>query len=149
MARLVGTAAHLGQKRLPFVPRLAVIVPVGAGVLEAMVEEADIVVLALERPDLTLDEGVEFAEIRRDLRGNVEIHAPFLRANALIDGLSPALLGATPVDAEAAANALCRPADCCAARRPTSVSVVRRPVARDVAQRGLAVATDGLDRFNV
>src|SRR5260370_25201957 len=148
MARLVGTAAHLGQKRLPFVTRLAVIVPVGAGVLAAMVEEADIVVLALERPDLTLDEGVEFAEMRRDLRGNVEIHGPFLRANALIDGLSPAILGATPVDAEAAVNALCRPADCCAARRPTSVSVVLWQVVRDVEPRCLAADKDVTHRFH-
>ena len=79
MAGLVGAAAHLGQKRLPFVARLAVIVPVGAGMLAAMVEEADIVVLALERPDLALDEGVELAQIGRDIGGNVEIHGPFLR----------------------------------------------------------------------
>src|SRR5713226_2693697 len=79
MSGLVGTAAHLGQKRLPFMPRLAVIVPVGAGVLAAMVEEADIVVLALERPDLALDERVELSQIRRDVGGNVEIHGPFLR----------------------------------------------------------------------
>ena len=64
---------------LPFVPRLAVIVPVGAGMLAAMVEEADIVVLPLERPDLALDEGVELNQIRRDIGGNVEIHGPFLR----------------------------------------------------------------------
>ena len=79
MARFVGAAAHLGQKRLPFMPRLAVIVPVGAGMLAAMVEEADIVVLALERPDLALDESVELNQIRRDVGGNVEIHGPFLR----------------------------------------------------------------------
>ena len=79
MARLVGAAAHLGQKRLPFMARLAVIVPVGAGMLAAMVEEADIVVLALERPDLALDESVELDQIRRDVGGNIEIHGPFLR----------------------------------------------------------------------
>ena len=47
--------------------------------MPAMVEEADIVVLALERPDLALDEGVELNQVRRDVGGNVEIHGPFLR----------------------------------------------------------------------
>ena len=74
MPRLVGAAAHLGQQGFPFVARLAVIVPVGTGVLAAMVEEADIVVLALQRPDLAFDEFVELPQIGRDLRGNVEIH---------------------------------------------------------------------------
>src|SRR5258708_11000996 len=78
MARLVGATPHLGQKRLPFMPRLAVIVPVGAGMLAAMVEEADIVVLALERPDLALDEFVKLAQVGCDLRGNLEVHGRFL-----------------------------------------------------------------------
>src|SRR5262245_8677223 len=74
MAGLVGAALHLGQKLFPFMARLAVIVPVGAGMLAAMVEEADVVVFALERPDLALDELVELAQIGRDLRGDVEVH---------------------------------------------------------------------------
>ncbi|TAJ82205.1 MAG: hypothetical protein EPO50_28355 [Reyranella sp.] len=53
---------------------MAVIVPVGARMLAAMVEEADIVVLALQRPDLALDEFVELGQVRRDIGGNVEIH---------------------------------------------------------------------------
>src|SRR5260370_36618771 len=101
-----------------------------------MVEEADIVVLALERPDLTLDEGVEFAEIRRDLRGNVEIHGPFLRANALIDGFSPAILGATPVDAEAAAATLCRPANRFAAVTSAALADQRQADATAEIRRG-------------
>jgi len=72
---LVGAPLHLGQQLFPLVPRLAVIVPVGAGMLAAMVEEADIVVLALQRPDLALDEFVELDQIGRDVGGNVEIHA--------------------------------------------------------------------------
>ena len=79
MAGLVGAAAHLGQQLFPFVARLAVVVPVGAGMLAAMVEEADVVVLALERPDLALDEVVELDQVGRDVGGNVEIHGPFLR----------------------------------------------------------------------
>ena len=43
--------------------RLAVVVPVGAGVLAAVVEEADVVVLGLKGPDLRLDEGVELGEV--------------------------------------------------------------------------------------
>ncbi len=54
--------------------RLAVIVPVGAGMLAAMIEEADIIVLALERPDLPVDELVEFGDVGRDVGGNIEIH---------------------------------------------------------------------------
>src|SRR5215475_12120160 len=79
MAGLVGTAAHLGQERLPLMPRLAVILPVGARVLAAMVEEADVVVLALQRPNLALDESVELAQVGRDVGGNIESHGPFLR----------------------------------------------------------------------
>src|SRR6185312_12177599 len=79
VARLVGAPLHLGQQLLPFVARLAVIVPVGAGMLAAVVEEADVVVRALERPNLALDELVELAQVGRDLRGNLEIHGPFLR----------------------------------------------------------------------
>ena len=75
MTGLVGPALHLGEQLLPFVPRLAVIVPVGPGVLAAMIEEADIVVLPFQRPDLALDELVEFTQIGCDFGGNVEIHS--------------------------------------------------------------------------
>src|SRR5581483_7280480 len=74
VARLVGAPLHLGEQLLPLVPRLAVIVPVGAGMLAAMVEEADVVVRALERPDLALDELVQLAQVGRDLSGNLEVH---------------------------------------------------------------------------
>src|SRR5882757_8965232 len=112
MARLVGATAHLGQKRLPFVARLAVIVPVGAGMLAAMVEEADVVGLALQRPDLALDEGVELPKIGRNLRGNVEIHGAAPPVNAInMNGCSPGILRSRQVDPEAAAAAFCRQAD--------------------------------------
>ena len=90
MARLVGAAPHLGQQLLPFVARLAVIVPVGAGMLAAMVEEADIVVLALERPDLALDEGVELDADRP--RSRRECRNPWAvpPLNAIMNGRSPA-----------------------------------------------------------
>ncbi len=74
MPGVVGPPARLGQQQLPLMPRQAVVVPVGAGVLAAMVEEADVVVLALQRLDLRLDEGVELGEIGGQFGGNSEIH---------------------------------------------------------------------------
>ena len=41
----VGPAARLGEQRLPLAAGQAAAVPVGAGVLAAVVEEADVVVL--------------------------------------------------------------------------------------------------------
>src|SRR3546814_6191414 len=63
VSRLVGTARRLLQQRLPLVTRQTLIVPVGAAMLAAMVEEADIVVRCLKRLDLGRDEGVEFVQI--------------------------------------------------------------------------------------
>ena len=48
----VGPAPGLGQQRLPLPVRQAAAVPVGPGVLAPVVEEPDVVVLALQRPDL-------------------------------------------------------------------------------------------------
>ena len=48
--------SSLAQQLLPLVVRQAAALPVGAGVLAAVVEEADVVVLLLERLDLRLDE---------------------------------------------------------------------------------------------
>ena len=63
VAGVVGAAACLAQQRLPLLVGQAAAIPVGAGVLAAMVEEADVVVLLLERLDLPLDEVVELAEV--------------------------------------------------------------------------------------
>ena len=73
-AGFVGACARFAEQRFPLAARQPVVVPVGARVLAAVVEEADIVVLLLERLDLPVDEGVELAQVGRDLRGNVEIH---------------------------------------------------------------------------
>ena len=48
----VGALAGFRQQRLPFGAGQAVIVPVGAGVLAAVVEETLVVVLRLQRRDL-------------------------------------------------------------------------------------------------
>ena len=49
---LVGDVAHLAQQRLPLLVGQAAAIPVGAGVFAAVVEEADVVVLVLDRLDL-------------------------------------------------------------------------------------------------
>src|SRR5262249_35042522 len=110
MARLVGAPAHLGQQRLPLVPRLAVILPVSAGVLAAMVEEADVVVLALQRADLALDGFVEFAQVRRNVGRDLEIHGPS-SGDPDCKRAFTCILGGRQVDAEAAAATLCRQAN--------------------------------------
>ena len=52
VAGVVGAAAHLAEQRLPLLVGQAAALPVGAGVLPAVVEEAVVVVLRLERLDL-------------------------------------------------------------------------------------------------
>src|SRR6185436_9734623 len=99
-----------GQQLLPFMARLAVIVPVGAGMLAAMVEEADVVVLAFERSDLALDELVELAQVGRDVGGNLEIHgASSLCRPSLCSGRQS--LRRRQVDPEAAAAVVGRKAN--------------------------------------
>ena len=48
----VGPAPGLAQQRLPLAVRQSAAVPVGPGVLAAVVKEPDVVVLLLQRPDL-------------------------------------------------------------------------------------------------
>ena len=48
---LVGQPLHPVEQLLPLLVRQALVVPVGARVLATMVEEADVVVLLLERRD--------------------------------------------------------------------------------------------------
>ena len=74
MPRLVGTLAHLAKQFLPVMARQALIIPVGAGMFAAMIEETLIVVLRLKRLDFLLDEIVQNGEIVGDLLGNPEIH---------------------------------------------------------------------------
>ena len=76
---LVGNRACFGEQLLPFLARQTVVVPVGAGVFAAMIEEADVIVAVLDRHDLLLDELVEFIEIILKLLWNLEIHrlSPF------------------------------------------------------------------------
>ena len=75
----------LREQLLPLVVRQPAAVPVGAGVLAAVVEEADVVVLLLERLDLRLDEVVELVEVGRQIGRDVEVHRDaYLMASGLI-----------------------------------------------------------------
>ena len=75
-AGLVGPPAHLGEQVLPLPRRDAVVVPVGAGVFAALVEELH--VLGLQRGDLALDERVHVGEQPRKVFGQREIHGDLL-----------------------------------------------------------------------
>ena len=73
VAGRVGSAAHLGQQRLPLLSRSAPPVPVRAGVFAAVVEELRM--FALERLDLRLDERIELAEFLAYVVRNRKVHA--------------------------------------------------------------------------
>ena len=62
VARRVGAPAGFHHERLPFLVGQPAPLPVGAGILAAVVEEADVVVALLQRLDLPLDEVVEFLQ---------------------------------------------------------------------------------------
>ena len=74
VAGRVGPPPGLREQRLPVAAGQPAAVPVGAGVLPAVVEEADVVVLLLERLDLALDELVEFVQVLPQVLGQVEVH---------------------------------------------------------------------------
>src|SRR3546814_11620745 len=105
--RGVGLSCRLLQKLFPLGARQPLIVPVGARMFAAVVEEADIVVGQFERPDLGLDERVELVEIRLQIGGHRKIHVslPVLfysrtsaraAARGAYLGLSTAPLPSTP-----------------------------------------------------
>ncbi len=74
MARGVGFARRGLEQLFPLVPRQPLIVPVGARMLAAMVEKADIVVRKLERLDLGRDKAIELVQIGRKVGGHRKIH---------------------------------------------------------------------------
>ena len=71
---LVGQLARFCEQLFPFLARQAVVVPIGAGVFAAVVEEPLIVVLRLQRLDLGLDEGVQFGQIVDEVLRQIEVH---------------------------------------------------------------------------
>ena len=70
----------LAQQRLPFLPRQAAILEIGARPFAAMIEETDVVVGVLQRLDLARDEAVEFVEISDQVGRQCKIHgaSPFI-----------------------------------------------------------------------
>ncbi len=75
VARGVGETAGLVQQQFPLLVGQTTALPVGARVLSPVVEEADVVVLLLERFDLALDEVVQLEEVVGQVLGNLEVHA--------------------------------------------------------------------------
>jgi len=74
----VGAAPRLAQQRFPLLVGQAAAVPVGACVLAAVIEEAIVVVLMLQRHDLALNELIKLGQCVRNFLGNVEIHGGLL-----------------------------------------------------------------------
>src|SRR5262249_12245405 len=68
--------AHPAQQRLPLLVRQAAAMPVGAGVLAPVIEEAGVVVPLLERLDLALDEAIHVGEEGGEVLGDLEVHSP-------------------------------------------------------------------------
>ena len=79
VAGVIRQVLCLSQQCLPFLPRQAAIVEIGACPFAAMVEEADIVVGLFQRLDLARDEAVEFIEIGDEIGRQVEIQGGFSR----------------------------------------------------------------------
>ncbi len=73
-ARLVGPAAHLAQQLLPFLAREAAMFEIRPRPFAAVIEEAFVVVLGLERLDLPIDEIVDLDQQVFDFVRNREIH---------------------------------------------------------------------------
>src|SRR5690606_27771397 len=74
VARGVGLPRRHPEQVFPFLARQPLIVPVGARVFAAVIEEADIVAFEFERPDLGLDEAIELIEIRLQVGGHRKVH---------------------------------------------------------------------------
>jgi hypothetical protein len=72
------------EQLLPLLVGQAAAVPVGAGVLAAVVEEADVVVRLLERLDLALDEVVEDLQVVGQFGVEIEVHARCLSSSVAV-----------------------------------------------------------------
>ena len=70
----VRSPGRLGQQRFPLTGGQPATIPVGPGVLPAVIEEPDVVVLLLERLDLALDELIEFGQVTLQVLGQGEVH---------------------------------------------------------------------------
>ena len=63
---------HFFEQRFPVLAGQTASIPVRARVLAAVVKEADVVILCLERLDLALDEVIEYDEVILDGLGDIE-----------------------------------------------------------------------------
>src|SRR4030095_9241624 len=75
VSRCVRFLPRLPEQRFPFGTRQAVVVPIGARVLAAVIEEPDVIVAVLDRHDLLLDEEIELVQVVLKLFWNLEIHS--------------------------------------------------------------------------
>src|SRR5260370_20299523 len=62
-------------------------IEVGARPFASVIEKTDVVVLALERLDLLVDESVQLAEISLDISGNGKVHSFLLRRSGYQRGV--------------------------------------------------------------
>jgi hypothetical protein len=76
----IGPPSRFAQQILPLVVGEPAALPIRAGVLATVVEEADVVVLLLERLDLPLDEVVELEEVGGEVGGDREVDVAPLRS---------------------------------------------------------------------
>jgi hypothetical protein len=76
-ASFVCSAAGFSEQVFPFFAWGAAGVPVGSGVLTAVIEEAFVVVLGLERLDFTVDKGIQVDEVLAEALGDVEVHCSY------------------------------------------------------------------------
>jgi len=81
VTRRIGPAPGFGEQGLPLFARATPVIPVGARVLAAVVEKADVVVGGFERLDFALDEIVQFLEIGRQFGRYVEVHETSLSSS--------------------------------------------------------------------
>ena len=74
VARRIGAPTGFRHERLPFLVGQPAPLPVRAGILAAVVEEADVVVALLQRLDFALNEVVELLQVVRQVLWNIKIH---------------------------------------------------------------------------
>ncbi len=70
----IGAALGFQQQLFPLFVGQSAALPVGARVLAAVIEEAVVVILHLQRQDLCLDKVVEFLQVLRQVFRDIKIH---------------------------------------------------------------------------
>src|ERR1700733_12221247 len=78
----IGTTAGLPKQRFPFRSRQTVVVPICSAVLATMIEEALVVILRLQRFDVSLDETVQLGQVFDEIGGQGKIHITYPSGDA-------------------------------------------------------------------